>query len=466
MTSVSATDSVLLGGLFASTEIARLFDDNARVQSMLDFEAALAKAEADLGIIPEGAAAAIAKWCKAGFFDMAALGDGTILGGNPAIPLVKELTAKVGGDAARFVHWGGTSQDVIDTGLALQMRRGLSALSERVGALGDALADLSAAHRKTPAIGRTLSQHALPIPFGLRTAGWLEAMTRAHTRLSRLGGSDISLHFAGAAGSLASLGRDGPAVSERLARGLDLPQPALSSHAHRDFMAEIASGLAILCGSAAKIAGDIQAMMQTDVGEVFEPAAPGKGGSSTMPHKRNPVATAAVRANARQVSALASLFLNNMDHTFERDPGQWHAESGPIAEIFVLTGGALEKLLETARGLEVDCARMRANIDRTNGLVFAEAVMMILAPVLGRPEAHHIVQDATRRALAKDRHLRDVLLDMEAVLKAATRQEIVDAFDPRGYFGASDHFIDRALQAWTDRRPDGPETKSPKTESQ
>lgn len=465
MTSVSATDSVLLGGLFASTDIARLFDDDARVQSMLDFEAALAKAEADLGIIPEEAAAAIAKWCKADLFDMAALGDGTILSGNPAIPLVKELTAKVGGDAARFVHWGGTSQDVIDTGLALQMRRGLSALSARVRVMGDALADLSTAHRKTAAIGRTLSQHALPIPFALRTAGWLDAMTRAQIRLSRLGRSSINLHFAGAAGSLASLGCNGPAVSERLSQILDLPQPALSSHAHRDFMAEIASGLAILCGSAAKIAGDIQAMMQTDVGEAHEPAAPGKGGSSTMPHKRNPVATAAVRANARQVSALASLFLGNMDHNFERDPGQWHAEWGPIAEIFVLTGGALDKLEETLRGLDIDRDRMRANIDSTNGLVFAEAVMMVLAPTLGRQEAHHVVQEATKQALAEDRHLRAVLLETETVLTAATKQEIIDAFDPAGYFGASDHFIGRALEAWSENRPDSPKTDSPNTES-
>lgn len=466
MTSVSATDSVLLGGLFASNDIARMFGDDARVQSMLDFEAALAKAEADLGIIPEEAAGAIAKWCKADLFDMAALGDGTILGGNPAIPLVKMLTAKVEGDAARFVHWGGTSQDVIDTGLALQMRSGLSGLSDRVGALGDALADLTEAHRHTPTIGRTLSQHALPIPFALRTAGWLESMNRAHNRLSHLGSSSITLHFAGAAGSLASLGGDGPAVSEQLSRILDLPLPSLSSHTHRDFMADIACGLAILCGSATKIAADIQAMMQTDVAEVFEPAAPGKGGSSTMPHKRNPVATAAVRANARQVAALATLFLGNMDHDFERDPGQWHAEWGPIAEIFVLTGGALEKLVETVRGLEVDRDRMRANIDATNGLVFAESVMMVLAPTLGRLDAHHVVQEATRRAMSENRHLRDVLLDTETVLQTASRQEIVDAFDPKGYFGASDHFIDRALRAWSDTRTKPPGTECPKTESQ
>lgn len=452
MTTVSATDSVLLGGLFASKDIAAMFGDEARVQSMLDFEAALAKAEADLGIIPEEAAPAIAKWCKADLFEMAALGDGTILAGNPAIPLVKMLTAKVDDDAARFVHWGGTSQDVIDTGLALQMRSGLSALLDMVAALADALAELTSAHRHTPTIGRTLSQHALPIPFGLRTAGWLEAVTRAHAKLSNLGSSSIRLHFAGAAGSLASLGGDGPAVSEHLSQILDLPQPSLSSHSHRDFMAEIASTLAILCGSGAKIATDIQAMMQTDVGEVFEPAAPGKGGSSTMPHKRNPVATAAIRANAGQVAALAGLFLGNMDHTFERDPGQWHAEWGPIAEIFVLTGGALEKLVETVRGLEVDRDRMRDNIDVTNGLVFAESIMMVLAPTLGRLDAHHVVQDATKRALAENRHLRDVLFDTETVLQAANRQEIVDAFDPTGYFGASDHFIDRALQAWSDTR--------------
>jgi len=448
MTSVSATDSILLGGLFASDRISRQFDDPARLQAMLDFEAALAEAEAGLGIIPESAAAAIAEECDAGLYDMAALGEATLLSGNPAIPLVKALTDRVEGDAARYVHWGGTSQDVIDTGLALQMRAGLQILSEQIQAMGEALAVLTRDHRKTAVIGRTLSQHALPIPFSLRTAGWLEAASASRRRIARLGETCITLHFAGAVGSLASLGRTGPDVARSLAQILDLPLPVLSHHTHRDFMAEIAAGLAIVCGSAAKIAGDIQAMMQTDMGEAFEPAAPGKGGSSTMPHKRNPVATAAVRADYRQVAALAGMFLGNMDHAFERDPGQWHAEWGPIAEIFTLTGGALEKLTETLRGLEVDTQRMRRNIDATDGLVFAEAVMMLLAPAIGRPDAHHLVQNATGRAVAEHRHLRDILLETDAVTRAATREEIIDAFDPTGYFGASDSFIDRALHAW------------------
>jgi len=450
MSSVSATDSILLGGLFASTTLKYIFSDAARVQAMLDFEAALAQAEAGLDIIPQSAADAIAECCDVARFDMSVLAEGTILTGNPAIPLVKTLTGMVEADAARFVHWGGTSQDVIDTGLALQMRTGLQTLSRLVDDLGTALAALTKTHRQTPAIGRTLSQHALPIPFGLRTAGWLEAVTRSRRRVQDLQDRCLCLHFSGAAGSLASLGEDGARVAASLADILELPQPNLSSHTHRDFMTEIACDLAILCGTCAKIASDIQAMMQTDVGEVFEPAAPGKGTSSTMPHKRNPVATAAVRANARQVSALAGLFLGNMDHAFERDPGQWHAEWGPIAEIFVLTGGALERLGETIQGLEINSERMARNIDATQGLVFAEAVMMVLAPTLGRLDAHHLVQDATKRALSENRHLREVMLDMDKVEQIGNQQEIIDAFDATGYFGSSNHFIDQALQAWTE----------------
>lgn len=449
MPTISGTDSVLLGGLFGSATMARLFDDRARIQAMLDFEAGLAAAEAECGIVPADAAAEIADACSADLYDAATLGGATILSGNPAIPLVKALTEKVGGDAARFVHWGATSQDVIDSGLALQMRTGFAVLDAEIEAIGDVLSDLAETHRTTPTIARTLLQHALPIPFGLRVAGWLDAVTRARQRMSRLSETALFTHFVGAAGSLAALGDDGPRIAEVLARHLDLPLPPLSLHAHRDVVADIGSGLALACGTAAKIAGDVQLMMQTDVGEAFEPAAPGRGGSSTMPHKRNPVATAAIRANARKVAALSGLLLANMDHAYERDPGAWHAEWGPIAEIFVLTAGALQKLRETLAGLELDTERMRANIEATNGLVYAEAVMMVLAPHLGKSAAHHLVAEATRRAVAERRHLRDILFDGTDLPSGMDRSEIIDAFDPAGYFGASDTLIDRARAAWS-----------------
>ncbi|MEM1047713.1 MAG: 3-carboxy-cis,cis-muconate cycloisomerase [Pseudomonadota bacterium] len=449
MPTISATDSVLLGGLFGSATMARHFDDRARLQAMLDFEAGLAAAEAECGIVPADAAAAIAAVCSADLYDAARLGEATILSGNPAIPLVKALTEQVGGDAARFVHWGATSQDVIDTGLALQMNAGFAVLDAEIEAVGVILSALADAHRKTPTIARTLMQHALPIPFGLRVAGWLDAVTRTRQRVSRLRETALFVHFSGAAGSLAALGQDGPRIAEALARHFNLPLPSLSLHAHRDFVADIGSGLALACGTAAKIAGDIQLMMQTDVGEAFEPAAPGKGGSSTMPHKRNPVATAAIRANTRKVAALSGLLLANMDHAYERDPGAWHAEWGPIAEMFVLTAGALEKLRETLAGLELDTDRMRANIEATNGLVYAEAVMMVLAPHLGKSAAHQLVEHATQRAIAERGHLRDVLFDGTDLPSGVNRAEIVDAFDPAGYFGASDSLIDRARTAWS-----------------
>ena len=450
MSTVSVTDSRLLGQLFASADMARMFDDTARLKGMLDFEGALARAEAALDLIPHDAAATISECCKPELFDLDELGAATALAGNPAIPLVKALTAKVEGDAARYVHWGGTSQDVIDTGLALQMRDGLRQLRARVTTLGEAVAGITEVHRATPAIGRTLQQHAAPIPFGLRTAGWLGALADGLSRLDRLQDECIRLSFFGAFGSLASLGKDGMRVADRLSDELGLKQATLANHSHRGHMADIASGLAILCGSCAKIARDVQLMMQTDIGETFEPAAPGKGGSSTMPHKRNPVATTVVLANYRQVSAASGLLLSGLDHAFERDAGHWHAEWGPIAEIFVLTAGSVEALTDALCGLEVDTARMAQNVETTHGLVFAEAVMMVLAPVMGRLDAHHLVQTACRDAVRQQTHLRDVLLYDGPMVEKVGRKAIVDAFDPVGYFGAADSFIDRALAAWTE----------------
>lgn len=441
-------DGTLLDGLFATPAMARLFDDRARVQAMLDFEAALARAEAAAGVIPAEAARHIAAACDAGRFDLAALARAAADGGNLAIPLVKALTAAVGGEAGRYVHWGATSQDVIDTGFMLQARGGLDLLVAETRAIGDALAALAERHRATVMPGRTFLQHALPVTFGLKAAGWLSGITAAHAELRHVGATALALQFGGAAGTLASLGKAGPAVAERLAADLGLPLPPLPWHGDRSRIARIACALGLTAGALGKIALDVALMMQTEVGEAFEPAAPGKGGSSTMPHKRNPVGATLALASARQVQALVPLALQAMLSEHERAIGGWHAEWQALPEAFRLTAAAAGHVRILSEGLEVDTARMRANLDRTHGLVLAERVMMALAPQLGRLAAHHRVEAATWQAVAEGTTLQAVLAaDAEIVARLGT-DGLAALFAPEGYLGATDTFIDAAGAAW------------------
>ncbi|WP_248304784.1 3-carboxy-cis,cis-muconate cycloisomerase [Breoghania sp. L-A4] len=425
-----------------------VFGDRARLQGMLDFEAGLARAQSALSVIPADAAPAIAAQADASLYDMADIGRKAVLGGNLAIPLVKALTERVDGDAKRYVHWGATSQDVIDTGLMLQIREGLSLLEDDLTALADACAMLADAHRATPMVGRSFMQHGLPMPFGLKAAGWLEAAHNAITRLARLRKETLALQFGGAVGTLASLGEDGARVRDRLASDLDLHAPATPWFTLRDRLVEITSALGITAGLMNKIAGDIVLMMQTEVGEVFEPAAPGKGGSSTMPHKRNPVGAATARGAALQAQARAAAMFTTMDQQHERAVGGWQAEWGLVPELFVLTAASIAPLASALAGLEVDAERMRANLEITGGLVFAEAAMMKLAPDIGRMEAHHVVEAACKTAIAEKRHLRDVLGEDETVAARLDSAALEALFEPMGYVGSSATFIDRALAAW------------------
>ncbi len=449
MSGVSAIDSKLLGELAGTAAMKAVFCDRARLQGMLDFEAGLARAQGALGVIPTDAAPAIAAQADASLYDMADIGHKALLGGNLAIPLVKALTARVEGDAARYVHWGATSQDVIDTGLMLQIRNGLSLLEDNLTTLGNACAALADAHRATPMVGRSFMQHGLPMPFGLKAAGWLEATQNAMARLSHLRTEALALQFGGAVGTLASLGEDGAKVRDRLAADLDLHAPATPWFTMRDRLVEITSALGIIAGVMSKIAGDIILMMQTEVGEVFEPAAPGKGGSSTMPHKRNPVGAATARGAALQAQARAAAMFTTMDQQHERAVGGWQAEWGLVPELFVLTAASIAPLATALAGLEVDAERMRANLEITGGLVFAEAAMMTLAPDIGRMEAHHVVEAACRVAIAEKRHLRDVLAEDATVMARLDAAALEALFEPMGYVGSSATFIDRALEAWT-----------------
>ena len=445
----------LLEPLFRWEAVEFLFSDRARVQGMLDFEAALARAEARAGVIPASAAPAIAAKCRAEFFDTDALARATARSGSPAIPLVKQLTALVGEadkEAMRFVHWGATSQDAIDTGFVLQLRGALERIEAELDRLCGALAQLARKHRSTVVAGRTWMQQALPTTFGLQAAGWLDAVNRHRERLGEVRRRTLVVQFGGAVGTLAALGNKGLDVAKALGEELHLTVPDVPWHAHRDRVAEVATTLGLCTGTLGKIARDISLLMQTEVAEAFEPAGEGRGGSSTMPHKRNPVMCAVVLAAAVRVPGLVSAMLTAMVQEHERGLGGWHAEWETMPEIIGLAAGALHHLAETVPGLEIDTARMVENLDVTRGLIFAEAVQMALGPGMGRMAAHEMVEAACQRARAEKRHLREVLAEDAIVAKHLTKAELDRLFDPRQYLGVAEGLIDRVLAAHSSHR--------------
>jgi 3-carboxy-cis,cis-muconate cycloisomerase len=423
-------------------------DDTAYLQHMLDFEAALARAEATVGVIPASAAAAIEAACKADQFDLAALADAATRSGNLAIPLVKTLTAKVAkadAEAARYVHWGATSQDVIDSATMLGLRAAIDALLADLDRAIAGFAALAIKHRNTAVVARTWLQHALPMPFGLKLAEYASALHRSRLRLKRLRAEGLALQFGGAAGTLAALGNKGLVVAEQLAKELQLPLPDAPWHTHRDRIAEVASVLAILSGSCGKIARDVSLMMQTDVGEAFEPSGEGRGGSSTMPHKRNPVASASALGAATMAPNLAATIFAAQIQDHERSAGPWHAEWPTLPTLLLVTSGALAAIVDIAEGLEVDTERMRLNLDTTHGLIMAEAVTFALAEKLGKSDAHHLVEAATKRAVAEKKHLRDVLTADPKVSAQLSAAAIAKLFEPMDYQGISQALIDRQL---------------------
>jgi len=442
--------SQLLGPLFGTAEAEAVFSDRGRLQGMLDFEAALARAQARLAIIPAAAAPAIAAKARAELFDLEELARATAIAGNPAIPTVKRLTALVAGDdpeAARFVHWGATSQDAMDTGLVLQLRAYLGLLEPALARLAVALARLAETHRATPMVGRTWMQHALPITFGLKAAGWLDAVQRHRQRLRELEPRLLVVQLGGAAGTLASLGDAGLAVTEALGAELELAVPDLPWHGARDRVAELAACLGLITGTLGKMARNLSLLMQTEVGEAFEPAGEGRGGSSTMPHKRNPVAAAAVLAAAVRAPNLVATMLAAMVQEHERGLGGWHAEWETLPELAVRTTGALRWTVDTIESLEVDAARMRANLELTRGLIMAEAVQMALGAKIGRQAAHGLLERASKRALAEGLHLKEVLAAEPEVTAQLAPAELDRLLDPLGYTGVAGQLIDRALAA-------------------
>jgi 3-carboxy-cis,cis-muconate cycloisomerase len=448
----------LLDPLFTTEAMRAIFSDHGRVQAMLDFEAALARAEARVGLLSAAAAAAISAHCQAERFDIEALAGAAAQAGNSAIPLVAALTARVAADdadAARFVHWGATSQDVMDTGLVLQLRTALAALAADLARLASALAALAEKHAHTLQAGRTWLQQGPPVTLGLKAAGALSAVERHRRRLAELRGRAATLQFGGAVGTLAALGEQGLEVAAALADELQLALPDTPWHAQRDRLAEVATTLGLIVGTLGKLARDVSLLMQTEVGEAFEPAAPGRGGSSTMPHKRNPVGSAVVLAAAARVPALVSVMLAAMVQEHERGLGGWHAEWETLPEICTLTAGALAQTIALVEGLEVDSARMAANLELTGGLVLAEAVTMALGEKLGRSQAHRLLEEASARAVREGKRLREVLAADARVAAHLSPADLDRLLDPRNYTGQAERLVARVLAARREAH-DGP----------
>lgn len=450
---MAAANSQLLDALFTTAEMRDVFSDHTRIQRMLDFEAALARAQAQVQVIPNEAAIAIAKSCNANLLDFEALARDGALAGNLAIPLIKQLTtlvAKDSGEAAKYVHWGATSQDAIDTGSVLQVRDALRLIDQQLLELSSALVVHVKQHRNTLMAGRTWLQHALPISLGLKIAAWLDAVIRQRQRLEEIKPRILVLQLGGAVGTLASLGSKGIAVSTALAKDLALAMPAMAWHSQRDRIAEVATVLGLLVGTLGKIARDVSLSMQTDVAELAEPAAKGRGGSSTMPHKRNPIGCSVALSAAVRVPGLVSTLLAAMPQEHERGLGGWQAEWDTLPEIALLTAGALSRMTEVIVGLEIDVQRMKANLERTNGLIMAEAVTMALGAHIGRLKAHAVIEQACHRAINESRYLGDALAQEPLLQTHLNSQELEQLMNPDNYLGATQQFIDRVLSAVVD----------------
>ncbi|WP_343672103.1 3-carboxy-cis,cis-muconate cycloisomerase [Paraburkholderia heleia] len=441
-----------LTSLICGTEpMNAVWSPDATLQRMLDVEAALARACAAHGVIPQSAVAAIVEACAADQLDAPALARDAALGGNLAIPLVKQLTARVKAadpEAAKYVHWGATSQDIIDTATVLQLRDALALIERGIDALCATLADLARTHRATPAIGRTWLQQALPITLGLKFAQWLDAMLRHRERLVVLRERSLVLQFGGAAGTLASLRDAAPAVSAVLAQELGLVLPALPWHTQRDRIAEAAAFFGMLIGTLGKIARDISLQMQTEIGELGEPAAAGKGGSSTMPHKRNPVGCAAVLTAATRAPGLVATVFAGMVQEHERALGGWQAEWDALPDLARLAGGALAQTQQITAGLEVRPERLAANLDITHGLILGEAVMLALGDRIGRLDAHHLVEHASKSAVQSGRTLYEVLAADPAVTRHLDEARLEALLDPANYVGQAHAFVDAVLAAY------------------
>ena len=443
---ISLLDSKIFKDMFGTSQMRTVFDDDATLARYVEVEVALARVQGKLGIIPESAAAQIERMADARKLDMQRMKHDTENVGYPILPLVHQISDMCG-EAGGYLHWGATTQDIMDMATVLQVREALAIIDADLEKLDAILDEMSKTYRDTPMAGRTHLQHALPVTFGYKTAVWLLMVRRHRERLSQLRPRVLVGQFGGAAGTLASLGDQGLAVHEALMKDLGLEASPVTWHVARDGLAEAVQFLGLVTGSLGKIAYDIMLMMTNELGEAFEPFVKGRGASSTMPQKRNPISCELITYAARAVRQHCGLMLDAMIQDFERATGPWHIEWSAIPESFILTAGALNQAKFMLAGLEVDTVRMAHNLDMSGGLIVAEAVMMGMAPHLGRQVAHDVVYDACRVAAQHKRKLADVLKEDATVSAKLTAQQIEALCDPANYLGSAPRMVDRT-RAW------------------
>ena len=440
----SAYDSAIFRDFFGTPAMRAVFSDEALAERYVEVEVALAQAEAKVGVIPMEAAKTIAERGAGLKVDLPHLKAETDIVGYPIVGIVHQM-AKGVGDAGGYVHWGATTQDIMDTATVLQIRDALALIDADLAALDATLSALAAKHRDTVMAGRTHLQHALPVTFGFKAAVWLSMIRRHRQRLEQLKPRVLMVQFSGAAGTLASLGEKGLEVQAGLAAELGLAQPDITWHVARDGIAEAGAFLGLVTGSLSKIAVDVMLMMQTEIGEVFEPFVKGRGASSTMPQKRNPISCEMIVALAKTTRAQVGLLLDSMATDHERATGPWHLEWIALPEAFLATSGALYQARFMLEGLIVEPEAMRRNLDITGGLIVAEAVMMALAPHTGRGAAHDLVYAACRSALEQGTPLIDQLRKMPDVTKHFDEAGLQRLVDPAGYLGTAREMVDRLL---------------------
>jgi 3-carboxy-cis,cis-muconate cycloisomerase len=438
-------DSAIFGDIFSTKAMRDVFSDESRTRKYLEIEAALARVQGRMGMIPAEAAEEIVRHCALEQIDMVKLKAQTERIGYPVLGVVSQLNALCRDKLGEYCHWGATTQDITDTATVMQVRDGLAIIDDELKAISAAMAVLARKHRDTPMVGRSNLQQAVPVTFGYKVAGLLSAIERHRARLAQLRPRVLTGELAGAAGTLASIASGGLKMQAEVMHELGLGQPDIAWHTVRDNIAEVGCFLGLVTGTLGKLATDVKLMMQTEVGEVFEPFAPGRGSSSTMPQKRNPVSCCYIHACASMVRQQSAALLDAMIADHERSTGPWEIEWIALPEAFMLTAGALAHSRFLVEGLEVDVERMRANLDMTNGLVVSEAVMMGLAPYLGREYAHDLVYDICRVALTRNRPLLDLLCENAEITQHVDRAGLAKLCDPANYLGLAGVMVDRVL---------------------
>src|SRR5437868_10771721 len=443
----TALDSIIFRDIFSTAEMRRVFSDENRTACYLEIEAALARVQGRLGIIPQEAAAEIERKCKVENIDFAKLKATTERIGYPILGVVQQIVALCDKGLGEWCHWGATTQDITDTAAIMQIRQALDLVAADMEKIAAALADLARRYRDTPMAGRSNLQQAVPITFGFKAASLLAAMQRHRARLAELRPRVLVGEFAGAAGTLASLGADGLKVQSALMVELSLGEPEIAWHTVRDRIGEVGCFLGLVTGTLGKLSMDVKLLMQTEVAEVFEPFHEARGSSSTMPQKRNPISSLYIHATAALVRQHAASLLEAAVADHERSTGPWQIEWIALPEIFLLASGALSQSRRLLDGIVIDAERMRANLEMTHGLIVSEAVMMGLGPHLGRQRAHDLVYDICREVVKTGRPLLDLLAQDAEIARHVTRAELAKLVDPANYLGLAGAMVDRVLAA-------------------